>query len=124
MRLTAFATSRILTGCAAAISSPVRPRPNIVFILVDDLREFGQDAGGFVSDVKELHQVSTLGETVTTALDNPAAMLRACSKSIKGGSKTSSALGREACGTRARRRSGPMRDGPAPLMADGAGADP
>jgi len=44
--------------------------------------EYDQDAKAFVSYVKELHRMSTFGETESSALDNTAEMIRGYIKSM------------------------------------------
>jgi len=49
--------------------------------------EFDEDADAFVTYVKELHGMSTFGETETAALDNTAEMIRGYIKSMEGNRK-------------------------------------
>ena len=45
--------------------------------------EYDEDANAFVTYVKELHGMSTFGETETAALDNTAEMIRGYIKSME-----------------------------------------
>lgn len=45
--------------------------------------EYDPDAGAFVTYVKELHRMSSFGETETTALDNTVEMIRGYIKSME-----------------------------------------
>jgi predicted RNase H-like HicB family nuclease len=49
--------------------------------------EFDEDSDSFVTYVKELHGISTYGETELEALDNTAEMIRGYIKSMKANGK-------------------------------------
>jgi predicted RNase H-like HicB family nuclease len=49
--------------------------------------EFDEDAAAFVTYVKELHRMSTFGETESAALDNTAEMIRGYIKSMEANQK-------------------------------------
>jgi predicted RNase H-like HicB family nuclease len=49
--------------------------------------EYDEDARAFVTYVKELHRMSSFGDTESTALENTAEMIRGYIKSMEGNRK-------------------------------------